>query len=163
MDLLDRLLHHDTWTTRQLLKLSEPLGDDQLDREFDLGHRTLRATFCHLIYNMEAWSSLMAGIEIAASNDRTIQGMLKRLDTAATRLADIARQVADRGGWDETWIDHLEDPPRRRTFGGSIAHVITHSMHHRAQLLYMLRLLDVSNLPEGDVLSWEDECNPPKG
>jgi hypothetical protein len=28
-------------------------------------------------------------------------------------------------------------------------------MHHRAQLLYMLRRLGVADLPEGDVFSWE--------
>jgi hypothetical protein len=36
----------------------------------------------------------------------------------------------------------------------AIVHVITHSMHHRARLLYMLRRLGPANLPEGDVLSW---------
>jgi uncharacterized damage-inducible protein DinB len=30
-------------------------------------------------------------------------------------------------------------------------------MHHRAQLLYMLRLLGVQNLIEGDALSWESQ------
>jgi uncharacterized damage-inducible protein DinB len=38
-----------------------------------------------------------------------------------------------------------------------IAHVITHSMHHRAQLIFMLRELGVEDLPEGDVLSWESQ------
>ena len=38
MDLLDRLLGHDAWTTRQLLDICSTLSDEQLDREFDLGH-----------------------------------------------------------------------------------------------------------------------------
>ena len=54
------------------------------------------------------------------------------------------------------WIDHRTNPPKARTYGGTIAHVITHSMHHRAQLLYLLRRLGVENVPEGDVLSWEN-------
>jgi len=33
--------------------------------------------------------------------------------------------------------------------------MITHSMHHRAQLLYMLLQLGLEGLPEGDVFSWE--------
>jgi uncharacterized damage-inducible protein DinB len=28
-------------------------------------------------------------------------------------------------------------------------------MHHRAQVLFMLRLSGVTDLPEGDVFSWE--------
>jgi uncharacterized damage-inducible protein DinB len=61
MDLLDRLLAHDAWTTGQLLDRCLALPDDQLDRPFDIGHRTVRATFQHIIFNIEAWSALMAG------------------------------------------------------------------------------------------------------
>ncbi|HNO78518.1 MAG TPA: DinB family protein [Phycisphaerae bacterium] len=161
MDLLDRLLKHDAWTTRQLLQLCIPLRNDQLDQVFDLGHRTLRATLTHLIYNMEAWSSLMESVDIVTSDDCSIAGLINRLDDASARLSTTARSVSDRDGWDDTWMDHLENPPKRRTFGGSIAHVITHSMHHRAQVLYMLRMLGVDNRPEGDVLSWEDAYSPP--
>jgi uncharacterized damage-inducible protein DinB len=155
MDLLDRLLRHDAWTTRQLLDLCRPLLDEQLDREFDIGHRTLRRTFEHLIYNMEVWSSLMAAEELARSRDSTLAGLTRRLDIAAARLERVARDVADRGAWDETWIDYLDQPPSVKSFGTAIAHILTHSMHHRAQLLYLLRVSGVRPLPEGDVFSWE--------
>ena len=62
MNLLDRLLGHDAWTTRQLLLLCRVLTDEQLDCEFDIAHRTVRATFVHIIYNLEAWSDCMAGM-----------------------------------------------------------------------------------------------------
>ena len=44
MDLLDRLLGHDTWTTRELLARCAALTDEQLDTEFDIGHGTIRRT-----------------------------------------------------------------------------------------------------------------------
>jgi uncharacterized damage-inducible protein DinB len=69
----------------------------------------------------------------------------------------VARAVSDRRGWDETCVDILDTPPVTRTYGGAIAHAITHSMHHRAQLLYMLKGLGLRDLPEGDVLSWESQ------
>jgi len=56
MDLLDRLLGHDAWTTRQLLLRCRDLTDEQLDREFDIGHRTVRATLEHVIRNVEVLS-----------------------------------------------------------------------------------------------------------
>jgi uncharacterized damage-inducible protein DinB len=68
--------------------------------------------------------------------------------------------VADRNGWDERFVDTLDDPPAEKSFGGAIAHALTHSMHHRAQLLYMLRKLGLKTLPEGDVLSWENVAGP---
>lgn len=156
MNLLDRLLAHDAWTTRQLLEVCDSLPDDALDREHDIGHQTLRKTLDHIIGNMEIWSSLMANTEIDRdSTDQTIRGMLRRLTAAGTRLKNIAQQTASRNAWDELWTDSLDDPPRQKSFGTAIAHVITHSMHHRAQILYMLRLSGVDALPEGDVFSWE--------
>ena len=76
-------------------------------------------------------------------------------DRAYADLASFARNAAQAGAWDKRCLDTLDHPPVEKTLGGGIAHVITHSMHHRAQLLYMLRRLGVSLLPEGDVLSWE--------
>ena len=56
MDLLDRLLGHDFWTTRKLLLLAERLTDEQLDQEFDIGPRTVRGTLRHIVRNVEVWS-----------------------------------------------------------------------------------------------------------
>ena len=156
MDLLDRLLQHDAWTTGQLLRRAAELTDEQLDRRFDIGHGSVRATFEHIIFNMEAWSSLMAGREpLPIDRSQSVPAFTRRLDAAASILSRVAREVAARDGWDETWLDVLDDPPARKTYGGAVAHVITHSMHHRAQLLWMFRQLGLQGLPEGDVFSWE--------
>ena len=61
MDLLDLLLDHDHWATARLLEVSGGLTDAQLDREFDIGHRTLRATFGHMIFNVPFWTAFLAG------------------------------------------------------------------------------------------------------
>ncbi|HZK81049.1 MAG TPA: hypothetical protein VFC46_08285 [Humisphaera sp.] len=53
MDMTERLLRHDAWATRLLLHRSVDFSDEQLDREFDIGHRSLRRTFVHIIGNME--------------------------------------------------------------------------------------------------------------
>ncbi|WP_417392115.1 DinB family protein [Gimesia sp.] len=156
MDLLDRLQGHDAWTTQQLLEICATLSDEQLDREFDIGHRSLRATLLHTIRNMEIWSTLMAAEPIEPQTDQSIAGLLQRLTVAATRLEMIGKQVAAEQAWDDVWLDVLDDPPREKTYGTALAHIITHSMHHRAQLLYLLRLSGVDSLPEGDVFSWEN-------
>jgi uncharacterized damage-inducible protein DinB len=162
MDLLDRLLGHDAWTTRELLRRAAPLTDEQLDREFDIGRRTLRATLDHIIRNMEIWTDLMADRPARPAGGTSIPELRDRLDRAAPDLAAVAHSVADRGAWDERWLDTLDDPPTEKTYGGAIAHVITHSMHHRAQVLNMLRRLGARDLPEGDALSWERWHGPVK-
>jgi uncharacterized damage-inducible protein DinB len=162
MDILDRLLGHDAWTTRQLLLCCQALSDDELDREFDIAHRSVRATLLHMIRNMEVWTDLIAQQPIRLNtgsepDGRSVPGLLRRLDMVSSDLARISRQIADAGKLDDCFVDHLDDPPRKKPYGAAIVHVITHSMHHRAQLLYMLRRLGVKNLIEGDALSWESQ------
>jgi uncharacterized damage-inducible protein DinB len=161
MDLLDRLLAHDAWTTRQLLDRCLALPDDQLDRPFDIGHRTLRATFQHIIFNMETWAALMAGATTLPPRPprdaEPITSLAERLDRGAADLTRVAHAVRARDGWDDRWLDVLDSPPTEKTYGGAIAHVLTHSMHHPAQVLFILRQLGLTDLPEGDVLSWEQQ------
>ena len=163
MDLLDRLLGHDAWTTRELLLRCRGLSDGQLDRTFLVGHGTLRATFEHTVWNIEVWTDLMWGRNVRPEprpEDSTIPRLIERLDAAAADFASLARRVAGEGRMDELFADTVETPAVMYTFGAGIAHVITHSMHHRAQVLNMMRHLGMANLIEGDVLSWEGAHRP---
>ena len=153
--MLSRLLAHDRWTTQELLTICDRLDESLLDHPFDIGHKTIRETLHHIIHNVEVWSLLMAGEAVEPQTARSISAMKRRLDVAADRLGAVAQDIAARNAWDEQWLDRLEDPPRMKFYGTSIAHVITHSMHHRAQLLYMMRKAGLTSLPEGDVFSWE--------
>ncbi|QDT36710.1 DinB family protein [Stratiformator vulcanicus] len=154
MNLLDRLLGHDSWTTHQLLLRCKKLTDEQLDRDFDIAHRTVRKTLEHMIFNVEAWADSMSGRKIRSASASSIEGLIGRHQESAANFAAISQSVSVAEAWDEQWVDQLD--AKRRTYGGTVAHVITHNMHHRAQLLYMLRRLGCESLPEGDVLSWEN-------
>jgi len=163
MDILDRLLGHDAWTTRQLLLRCRELSPEQLHQRFDVGHETLHATLLHVIGNLEVWTDLIRGRPVRRYDGiglgaQSVDDLLTRLDAAAPDFAEIARQLADDGRLDETWVDTLDDPPTAKTYGGAIAHVLTHSHHHRGEILHMLQRLGVPDLIEGDVLSWEREA-----
>jgi uncharacterized damage-inducible protein DinB len=43
----------------------------------------------------------------------------------------------------------------KKTFGGAIGHVITHNMHHRAQIMFLMERTGLKDHIEGDLLSWE--------
>ena len=73
-------------------------------------------------------------------------------------FAALARRIGDESRWDATYVDVLDDPPRPKSFGGTIAHVITHNMHHRAEIIHMLTRLGLEHVLEGDVLSWEQQA-----
>jgi uncharacterized damage-inducible protein DinB len=157
MDLLDRLLGHDSWTTRRLLELARELSDGDLDREFDIGHKSVRRTFEHLIWNIECWTDLMKSRSVRQRPEpgASMERLLERHAAADEEFRTFAREVAEGNQWDESFVDRLDDPPRGKSFGGALVHLATHGMHHRAQLLFMLRRLGVRDLPEGDALSWE--------
>lgn len=163
MDLLDRLLGHDAWTTARLIEQSRGLTDAQLDLDFDLGCRTVRATLDHLIENTEAWTDLMNGRPVRTFSEPvgrwlTLDALRERLETVAPQLAELARRVRAEGRLDERWTGFRNDPPNRLTYGGTIVYVLTHSTHHRAQLIHMLKRLGVPDVIEGDALSWKERA-----
>jgi uncharacterized damage-inducible protein DinB len=158
MDLLDRLLGHDRWTTHRILAICATLTEEQLAQDWGIGHGSLDETLRHMIGNVQVWTDLMRSRPVASGE------ALKRADVAELaglfeaaygEFAETARAVRDDGRWDEVYLDVLDEPPQPKSFGGTIAHVITHNMHHRAELLHMLGRLGVAELPEGDVLGWE--------
>ncbi len=160
MDLLDRLLGHDVWSTRQLLLQSQALTDAQLDQVFDIDSRTLRGCYLHMLENMEVWTDLLyerppRGDAELSAKPQSMAGLLERLAETGRELAALARGVARENRWDAVFIDVLDDPPRLKTFGGGIGHVLTHNMHHRAQAMLMLEQLGQREHIEGDLLSWE--------
>lgn len=157
MDLLDRLLGHDTWATGQLLEISRGLPDEALDQQFDLGHRTLRRTFAHIIRNTQVWTDLMLARDVRQPLPfpPTLEFLIHEHSAASHDLLRLARSISNAGQLDDTFLDVLDHPPRAKTFGGTIVHLATHGMHHRAQLRIMLRQLGVGELPELDALEWE--------
>lgn len=158
MDMVDRLLKHDQWTTRQLLVLSAALGDEQLDQPFELGLKTVRLTLVHIVANTICWTRLMMGVEPIATvikGNVKIEDLSKGFDQISDELYFFARQLADEGRLNQTFVDQLDSPPRHKSFGAGILHIATHNMHHRAQLLFMLRRLGVTDAPEGDAMGWE--------
>lgn len=155
MDLLDRLLGHDSWSTRQLLLACQTLSDELLDREFEIDHRSLRATFEHMIANLETWTDLICECPVSERSGRTVTQLLQRHSIISREFAQVARTIARDQRYDDCFIDTLDDPPRRKTFGGAIGHVITHNMHHRAQLMFLMEKMGINEHIEGDLLTWE--------
>lgn len=162
MDLLDRLIEHDDWTTRQVLARCEELSEAQLDQTFPYEHGSVRATLEHMIGNIEIWTELIGDRPLSDADRGTSLAALEgRHADAFTAFGALARQVRDDGRLNGLWTDRLDNPPRQKTYAGAILHVILHDMHHRAQLLLMLDQLGLTNLPEGDLLGWEMTQHPP--
>lgn len=158
MDILDRLLAHDTWTTRQLLLACQALPDVLLDKEFEIDQRSIRKTFLHIISNMEIWTDLLCERPVQKKTGESIPELLARLSAVSRDFANLARKIGREQRYDDCFLDTLDDPPRLKTFGGAIGHVITHDMHHRAQLMFLMEKVGLEDHIEGDLLSWESNA-----
>jgi uncharacterized damage-inducible protein DinB len=97
LDLLDRLLEHDAWTTRRVLDLAQTLTDEQLDRDFDIGHRTVRETFQHMIGNIEVWTGLMTARPVHRMPTARLSfvELRRRFEAAFREFAQVAREMRD--------------------------------------------------------------------
>ena len=157
LDLLDRLLEHDAWTTGRVFEFAVALNDELLDQEFDVGHRTVRETARHMIGNIEVWTDLMKGrpMRQMPTENQSIYELQQRFEAAFSDFAQVARGIRDARRLNDLYVDVLDQPPQKKSYGGTILHVITHDHMHRAEILHMLERLGVQGLIEGDVLSWE--------
>lgn len=158
MDLLDCMLEHDRWTTDRILTICRELPQWRLHTHFGVGHGTIDATLRHMIRSVQVWTDLMCGRLVAppdAVEAAGVDALAILCNVFYGEFAACARDCRDAGRLDVYFPDTRADPPVPRTYGGAIAHVITHNMHHRGEILHMLGKLNVPDLPEGDVLSWE--------
>ena len=165
MDLLDLLLDHDRWATTRLLGASGDLTDAQLDQEFDIGHRTLRDTFGHMIYNVPFWTAWLARNPAAGwssaddqPDDRSLAALVDDHERSYGAFATVARRLRDEQRLAETFLDHYAV---RKSFGGIILMVVEHNVEHRGEALHILQRLGVPDLPEVDVGVWDYLLNNP--
>lgn len=161
-DILNRLLGHNAWTTRQLVERARALAADQYVQRFDLGPGSVHDTLRHIISVMFGWADEIAGRSRRPSlgSDgegpiRSVDELLELLDDAAKELQETARLIVDQDTMDEMMSVTYEGRTWEFTRGTALAHVLTHGMHHRAQIFNMMRQLDVPVDIDGDVIEWE--------
>jgi uncharacterized damage-inducible protein DinB len=164
-DLGDRLLAHNEWANRTLLRRCRELPAQQFTQRFDIGPGNLHDTLLHVVGAMRRWADRIAGGEIRPSieeGDRTWtpREIETLLDETARELAGVVRDVIDTDRLDESMSVTIRgiDAPFVFTRGTAIVHVVTHGVHHRAQALNMLRRLGVSDLPDLDAITPEVEA-----
>jgi AraC family transcriptional regulator len=174
MDLFDRFAGNDSWHTRKLLKYASTLTSEQLDRPLKAvveilpwreSTKTLRDVLENIVFTKEVWTAALSGRDMANINgspdsERTPAAMLARLEKTDAEFHRIFREVGDRGGWDDTFVDALCEPAETFTFGGVFAHIMTFNAHRRLVALDALRHLGVQVEGFGDPMEYEESVAP---
>lgn len=151
------LYKYNDWANDQLLLAAGQVGDGRLDQPFDMGLGSLRTTLMHIIIAEDTFLKRGQGQVEAPWGDENERGivaqMKERLDDTRRRREAFLATLAD------------SDLPKKRsyrdsygslyatTLGDLIVQVCMHSMHHRAQVVNMLRRVG-GNAPELDYIYW---------
>lgn len=165
MDILERYLGYEAWTLRYMIVRSRELTRAQLHQEFDIGNGTLHATLSHIIRNIEVWRDLMrnglqsGGVHEYPPLHDNADNYLQRYEEAMADFSQLARELATAGRLDETYMDILDKPPTAKSYGGTILHLLTHTTVHRWEVQHILQRLGITDIIEGDALSWEAQNN----
>jgi uncharacterized damage-inducible protein DinB len=157
MNILDTYLDYETWMLRYFIGRCRDITHEQMHQTFDIGQGSVYDTIGHIIRNLEAWTDLMRGSPIRRlpKFPEDIDACLKRFDAAMKDFTDCSQAIASANRLDDTYLDTLADPPLRKSLGGTILHVLTHTTGHRWELQHMLQRLGLTDLIEGDVQEWE--------
>ena len=176
MDLVDRLIEHDYWLTREILERARKLSDKQLDAPlpapshpvgFESSQKTLRELLDRLVLGREAWVAATDGgceIDITNCNPKptSVEKMIARFEVAYPIFMSLVKRVREQDAWNQTFVDDLCQPPETFSFGGMIAHVYTFGIARRQLALEVLRGMGIEDLGYGDPITWERSLSQAK-
>ncbi len=165
MDPTAMLLHHDLDDTRELLRLAAGLDDeryrlvrnDTAALDWDGADDSIASTLDHLIRSKEVWLAAIEGTEHPARGSDDIDALSVRLDDVSARWTAVVRDIDRRGGWGDTLIDALCDPPESFVLGSVLAHVLTYSAYRRQLIRQWLRTEfrdSTTEIDSGDPILW---------
>lgn len=160
--MIDRMLGHDAWATRLLLERCRDLTPAQYTRKFPMGPGTVHDAMLHVVAAMGRWADRIGDRPLRPSLEDegrtwTPDEISAKLDEFAADLAAVAEQVTRENRVNEMMEVRIRgyEKPFHFTRGTAIMHVTTHGVHHRAQVLNMLRHLGLEDLPDVDAVEWE--------
>jgi uncharacterized damage-inducible protein DinB len=147
-DIILALLRYEHRCTEKIGAKFELLTMDQLTRQFPIGHGTLHASLYHLITVAEKWTDRsrldptnVIGKTYPGPGNISVSELRRRYRMAAKQMLKniAALNATEPDSRDVYWFikrNHL-------------VHITTHGMHHRAQMINMLKQIGVKNLIEG--------------
>lgn len=146
-DTLRELFAHNEWGRDKLMALAAELSNEQLDRSFEIGPGSLRKTLRHLYGAERIWFERWQGSEQPQFPRSRVVTAIDDLWQAFRHLAAARNEFVDKLGGNglERTVTYADPEGRRHTFalGDLLLHVCNHGIHHRAQVLNMLRNVGV--------------------
>jgi uncharacterized damage-inducible protein DinB len=148
------------WARNQVHAAAQTLTDEQLDRPFDLGVGSLRATLLHIAvaeqWWLDNWTSDPGHLFPPFDERVPIAEITRRFDQTVAQRNALLAPMTDAGL--QRIVTATPRPGVQRSFplGVTMLQLCCHGTHHRAQALNMLRHLG-AHVPELDYLDMVHE------
>lgn len=134
---------HLDWARDKLLATAADLTDAQLDRRFDMGAGTLRATLHHLWAAEDIWLQRWMNVPkpplLEMQPGLTIAALAQQFRETAAQRAQYLAAVGDAGQRQRINYTNTRGETYSYPLGDLMLHVCNHGTHHRAQAVNMLR------------------------
>lgn len=147
------LIAHDRWANAKMYEACRALSEEQFHQKFEMGCGSLHENLVHNLGAMRGWTDVLN----AAEQRPRLEGLHLDVDGVIALHDEVTGEfesAALQGSFDDVLTPERNGQVYRFTRGGILAHVMTHSMHHRAQCLNMLRQLGVEQFPLSSVMEW---------
>ncbi len=147
VDPLDILRLHHSWATRLVVDRCATLSDDELHRRFPIGPGSVHDTLLHILGAIRYWHDRLRGVAVRPPVDPSPLGQpqpRRSLAELGMLYAESDRELARlaedlRAGRVEPVLLSRQPPGKQFTAVITYMHMFTHGVHHRAQVLNMLR------------------------
>ncbi len=147
------LLAHDHWANCKLYDACRPLTEDQFHHPFEMGTGSIHNNLVHNLGAMRGWTDVLNETEFRERLEGNTFPISKIEQLHETVSAEFT-QAALTHPFEKVLTPNRAGKTYTFTAGGILTHVTTHSMHHRAQCLNMLRQLGIEKLPMSSVMEW---------
>jgi uncharacterized damage-inducible protein DinB len=150
---IDHYAAYDLWANTLFVRRLDTEPDDLLDREVPSSFPSLRKTLMHIRDAEAAWYSRVTGKEQRwpADDDNGVGNLL----THCTRLRDHVATM-DQAALDKRVAYHdLKGNPHHQVAWQMLMHCFNHSTYHRGQLVTMMRLLGMDDVPHSDLVLYQ--------
>lgn len=160
--LISIMLESNAWATGVLLESCGGLSPEQFHRRFEIGPGSIHDTLRHVIGAMLRWADRIGGTPLRPSIEvpekrSSIAELREALKLAVQDLRATVDRVSAAGAWHETIEFTIPDVTTYRfSRAAALVHVVTHGVHHRAQVMNMRRQLGLPSLEvDLDPVEWE--------
>ncbi len=141
------LFDHHRWAMAKVFERCQPLSEAQWDTQFPIGFGSLRATLAHMWGAERLWLDRWRGEspgEFPSLPHVSLAELIKGFDLVDCERSDFFSTLASPDWSQEIVYRNLAGDSFSHALADLALHVANHAVHHRAQLLQLLRRQEIT-------------------